>query len=286
VVLFADATGATAGLALPQAGSDNAAVRPLDEAATSGVAAIVEKGEGLLPFDPTRGGALSELVARGSLIHYFKKGGPIMWPLLLVSILATTVVIERLLAGVRRRRDTDSVDRMLGSVERGDIEDAKRVGRKSTDFVARALTYALEHREKSLSNALSRASGQELVRFTRGISILDTCVTMAPLLGLLGTVTGMMSSFGALGGAELSAPAQITGGIAEALIATAFGLGIAVTALIPMNYLHSKSDEARHELEDAATHLELLMKPWMDGESAGPESHRPQRHGPAALATA
>jgi biopolymer transport protein ExbB len=113
-----------------------------------------------------------------------------------------------------------------------------------------------------------RASGQELMRYHRGISILDTCITMAPLLGLLGTVTGMMGSFGMLGGAELSAPAQITGGIAEALIATCFGLGIAVTALIPMNYLHSKSDVARHEMEDAATHLELLMKPILDAEAA------------------
>jgi flagellar motor component MotA len=80
-------------------------------------------------------------------------------------------------------------------------------------------------------------------------------------------VTGMMGSFGMLGGAELSAPAQITGGIAEALIATAFGLGIAITCLVPLNYLHSKSEDARHEVEDAATHLELLMKPILESEA-------------------
>lgn len=269
VVLFADASGKTAGLAVSQAGSSHPAVRPLEDKINAALARVVATGEGLLPLDPTRGGALRELVSRGSLVGYFKKGGPIMWPLLFVSILATTVIFERLffIARMRRSRDPEALQELLARVEEGDVEGAILAGRNSSDFVARALTYALDHRRKSLSNALMRAAALELVRFNRGISILDTCITMAPLLGLLGTVTGMMSSFGMLGGAELSAPAQITGGIAEALIATAFGLGIAVTALIPMNYLHAHSDEARHEMEDAATHLELLMKPILDEES-------------------
>jgi hypothetical protein len=91
---------------------------------------------------------------------------------------------------------------------------------------------------------------------------------IATMVGLLGTVTGMMGSFGMLGGAELSAPAQITGGIAEALIATAFGLTIAISCLIPMSYLHGKANGARHELEDVSTHLEILMKPILDAEAA------------------
>jgi len=84
-------------------------------------------------------------------------------------------------------------------------------------------------------------------------------ITLAPLLGLLGTVTGMMGSFSLIGG-ELSAPGAITGGIAEALIATAFGLGIAITALIPFNYLNARTDEANHELESAGAQLELLVR--------------------------
>ena len=156
-------------------------------------------------------------------------------------------------------------------VSQGDVQGAIAAGQGSQDFLARSLIYGLEHREKSLSNALVRAAGLELVRFNRGISVLDTCITVAPLLGLLGTVTGMMGSFGMLGGGELSAPAQITGGIAEALIATAFGLGIAVTALLPMNYLHSQSEKARHEMEDVSTHLELLMKPVLEAEAAARE---------------
>ena len=84
-------------------------------------------------------------------------------------------------------------------------------------------------------------------------------ITLAPLLGLLGTVTGMMGSFSLIGG-ELSTPGAITGGIAEALIATAFGLGIAITALIPFNLLNSRREKASLEIESAATQL-LLMQP-------------------------
>lgn len=97
-------------------------------------------------------------------------------------------------------------------------------------------------------------------RFRRGIPILDTIITLAPLFGLLGTVTGMMGSFSLIGG-ELSTPGAITGGIAEALIATAFGLGIAITSLIPFNFLNTKMETARMEIETAAMQLELIMRP-------------------------
>lgn len=272
VALFAGA-GKAVGLAMPQTGSFRAAVRPLEETLNKGLQSVVATGEGTLPLDPSRGGALKELVSRGSLLHYFERGGPIMWPILVVSILAVTVILERLvfLWREKRRREPKVVERMLGLVEQGDVQGAIAAGDASQDFLARAMTYALKHREKSLSNALMRAGGLELVRFTRGIAILDTCITVAPLLGLLGTVTGMMGSFGMLGGGDLSAPAQITGGIAEALIATACGLGVAVTSLLPMNYLHSQADKARHEMEDASTHLELLMKPILEAEAAARE---------------
>ncbi len=187
-----------------------------------------------------------------------------MWPLLATSCIALAVVVERLLfiEWERRRRDRAAVGEMLSRTETGDIEGAIRIGSRSRDFVARVLGYGLSHREQSFSNALLRAANQELERFSRGLAVLDTIITLAPLLGLLGTVTGLIRSFGLLGTHELGAPAAITGGIAEALIATAFGLGIAITALIPFNYLHAKLEDARHAIEDASTHLELLlMKP-------------------------
>jgi biopolymer transport protein ExbB len=267
-VLFSSADGQTAGVAVSQSGSTKPVVRPLEKKVNVAMAGIIATGEGLLPLDPTRGGAIRELIHRASLVYYFKKGGPIMWPLLITSILALTVIIERLwfLAKEKKRRQPAVLAGMMAAVENGDVEEAIRVGTSSSDFIVKALTYALTHRQKSLTDALQRAAGQELHRFTRAIPLLDTIVTLAPLLGLLGTVTGMMSSFGMLGGAELGAPTEITGGIAEALIATCVGLGIAIMCLLPMNYLHTQAANARQEMEDACAHLELLMKPIIEAE--------------------
>lgn len=195
------------------------------------------------------------------MITMFLKGGPIMWPLLITSIIALTFVIERVwfIAREKFRRQPEVVADMLHAVERGNLAGALQCGANAVDFVARVLVAGLSHREESLTNAVLRASNQELKRFNRGLTVLDTVITLAPLLGLLGTVTGMIHAFGLLGGTELDAPSAITGGIAEALIATAFGLGIAITALIPFNYLNARLEEARHEIEDAASHLELLL---------------------------
>jgi biopolymer transport protein ExbB len=196
------------------------------------------------------------------MIEIFHKGGPIMWPLLLVSVIALTVVIERLffIALEKKNRNPALVGDILTKVENGHVDEAARLGEGSKDFVARALTYALTHREKSFSEAMLRSANWELKRFNRGLTLLDTAITLAPLLGLLGTVVGMIGSFNMLGGSELGAPAAITGGIAEALIATAFGLGIAITALLPFNYLNAREEEARLEIQDAASHVELHLK--------------------------
>lgn len=196
------------------------------------------------------------------MLELFHKGGPIMWPLLVLSIVALTVVLERLIfiAREKARRSAADVDEMLTQVERRDLDTAANMGISSRDFVARALAYALTHRTRSFSEAMLRAANWELKRFNRGLTILDTTITLAPLLGLLGTVTGMIRSFGMLGGVELGAPSAITGGIAEALIATAFGIGIAITALLPFNYLNARLEEARLEMQDAASHVEIHLK--------------------------
>jgi biopolymer transport protein ExbB len=250
-----------AGLVVAQSGSTTPLIRPLEGALQAGLSDLVSKGEGLLPLDPSRGGALKKLVQRTNLIHIFEKGGPIMWPLLVASILALGTVLERVLFLMiqRFRRDAKALDRLFVAVSKGDHEGAIAIGKKSKFFVVRALGYALAHKETSLASALLYAQAQELKRYQRGIPVLDTVITLAPLLGLLGTVTGMMGSFSLIGG-ELSSPGAITGGIAEALIATAFGLGIAITSLLPFNFLNARVEEARHELESAATQLELLVQ--------------------------
>jgi biopolymer transport protein ExbB len=195
-------------------------------------------------------------------MELFDHGGIIMWPILIISFLGITVVVERMLFIIRENsnREPEVVEKMLERCEARDVEGAIELGKKSKDFVARILTYALTHRESSLSNAFIRASNQELNRFQQGMATLDTVITAAPLLGLLGTVTGMMRTFGNMQGDIAAAAGQITGGVAEALIATACGLAIAIMGLLPYNYLNARAEEAKHEVADASNALELILR--------------------------
>jgi biopolymer transport protein ExbB len=205
---------------------------------------------------------LAFLIGDQSPMELFKNGGPVMWPMLLLSFIALTAVVERLLFIVRENshREPEVVEKMLENVEKGNIDGALEIGKKSQDSVARILVYSLSNREYSLSNAFIRASSQELQRYQQGMATLDTAITAAPLLGLLGTVTGMMGTFGALGTGDIGAAAgKITGGVAEALIATCCGLMIAVCCLLPYNYLNARTEQAKQEIADASHALEILI---------------------------
>ncbi|MCE9541921.1 MAG: MotA/TolQ/ExbB proton channel family protein [Verrucomicrobia bacterium] len=195
-----------------------------------------------------------------NLISIFLKGGPIMVPILIVSLLVMATIIERIvfLIRLRRNRSSQSVREIFSNVEHGWPDKAVKIGGQSADYVAGVVTAALRERDTSYTSALLAASSQELKKFNRGLPLLDTAITIAPLLGLLGTVMGMIRSFGLIAG-ELDAPAAITGGIAEALIATAFGLLVAIMALFPLNYLIARLEVARAELEEAGNRLEILL---------------------------
>ena len=194
------------------------------------------------------------------MLNLLLKGGPVMWPLLLTSIITLAVVIERVIFLIieKHKRDREVVQKVLLSVEHGDVPTAIKLASEDKDVVAHILAEGLLHPD-SMANAILNAANRELRRFARGLSVLDTAITLAPLLGLLGTVTGLIRAFSFMGTQELAATSAITGGIAEALIATAFGLGIAITALIPFNYLNTKLEQTRHDIEDATTQLELML---------------------------
>jgi len=198
-------------------------------------------------------------------MELFKHGGPIMWPILITSFILITVAIERVIFIFREngRRQPEVVEKMLEKVEANDVNGALELGKKSEDYIARILVYAISHKSHSLGNSFTRAANQEMQRFSLGLPTLDTCITAAPLLGLLGTVTGMMGTFAALnsGSGDIGASTgAITGGVAEALIATMCGLAIAIAGLLPFNYLNARLDEARHEIEDASNSLEIIIK--------------------------
>ncbi len=194
------------------------------------------------------------------LIDKFHKGGPIMWPILIVSIIGLTVVIERIFwwGGRWFRRDPKRIDKVFTAIENGDTAEASRLARGSRDPVLRMIWNGLNHQHASLQGALQVAAGIEIKRAGRFLVVMDTLVTLAPLLGLLGTITGLIRSFSFLGNEELAVQA-VTGGIAEALIATACGLGIAIFALIPFNFFTSRVSNLEFELQTAATNLEVML---------------------------
>ncbi len=260
ITLFSPESG-DAGVAVPQPGSANPLIRPLEGTLATSVRPLVATGEGTLPLDPSRGGALKALVQKAGLLHLFIKGGPIMWPMLAASVLALAVALERVLFLVneRRKRDAKAVAQFFVQVGRGDLDGAVTLSKGSRDPVVTTLGYALEHRDQSLGHALAYAETNTLKRYRRGLPVLDTVITLAPMLGLLGTVTGMMGSFAVIGG-DLSSPGAITGGIAEALIATAFGLMIAITCLIPFNYLNSRIETIENELLACGEQLKLMVE--------------------------
>jgi biopolymer transport protein ExbB len=194
-------------------------------------------------------------------IDKFNQGGPVMWPILIVSIVALTVVIERVFWWTGRwfRRDPKRIEKVFTAIEVGDVAEASRLSRDSRDPVLRMMWNGLNHQHASLQGALQVAAGIEIKRAGRFLVVMDTLVTLAPLLGLLGTVTGLIKAFGALGNEEIAVVA-VTGGIAEALIATACGLGIAIFSLIPFNFFTSRVSNLEFELQTAATNLEVMLE--------------------------
>jgi biopolymer transport protein ExbB len=195
------------------------------------------------------------------LIDNFRKGGPIMWPILIVSVIGLTVVIERIFWWTGRwfRRDPKRIEKVFTAIEVGDVAEASRLSRDSRDPVLRMMWNGLNHQHASLQGALQVAAGIEIKRAGRFLVVMDTLVTLAPLLGLLGTITGLIRSFSFLGNEEV-AVAAVTGGIAEALIATACGLGIAIFALVPFNFFTSRVSNLEFELQTAATNLEVMLE--------------------------
>jgi biopolymer transport protein ExbB len=194
-------------------------------------------------------------------VDLFLKGGPIMYPLLLAGLVGIAVVAERLLWWVRvaGRRDARAVAAALAAAEVGDWAAAEKAVAQSADPVARVLRTGLAHRSGAFEGAVQVASAAELREAARYIGVLDTLVTLAPLLGLLGTVTGIMGSFNSIGSDEL-AVAKVTGGIGEALIATAAGLGIAIATLLPLNVLSARLTGLQADLEAAATALQVAIQ--------------------------
>jgi biopolymer transport protein ExbB len=196
------------------------------------------------------------------MLEFFFKGGPVMYPLLACSVIALTVVIERLLFWVREdlRRNQPLVDEVLELCRKGDWDSVRAKAKGSRDYVIRILVNGILHREFSMTKAMETAAADEMKRMRRFLGLLDTMITVAPLLGILGTVTGIITAFNLMGTAGIDQPHLATAGIAEALITTAAGLLIAIPSIIPFNYFNSRAEDAALNIEKYATSLEIVYE--------------------------
>jgi biopolymer transport protein ExbB len=202
------------------------------------------------------------------MVDYFYQGGPVMYPLLFCSLLSLTIIVERGLFWIRekRRRDKKSLDAFMDMIARNDLTGAKNLAENTTDCVMRVMVCGMVHREFSLRDALQMSADEEIARMRKYLPVLDTMITLSPLLGILGTVTGIIYSFKMLGTVGVEHPRMITAGIGQALITTAFGLIIAIFSLIPYNYFLSKIEKASLEIEQYGTSLEIIFEKNRNGE--------------------
>jgi len=185
-----------------------------------------------------------------------------MWPILITAIVAVAVVGERTFWWWREslKRDPQTLEKVFAALENGDFREAARISKDSDDPAIRMIWHGMNHFHSSLQGALQVAAGVELQKAGRFLTVMDTLVTLAPLLGLLGTVSGIFKTFLSLGSATVEgATSTITGGIGEALIATMCGLAIAIISLIPFNYFTRKLAQLQFELESAATNVEVMV---------------------------
>jgi biopolymer transport protein ExbB len=195
----------------------------------------------------------------GSLIQMLAKGGPVMIPLVLCSVVALAVVIERL-GFWWRHGDVGPAERALELAERGKLDEALEIARRSGTATARVIAAGLAERQAPPAAAMEAAAQTEMGRLRSYLPVLDTIITLSPLLGLLGTVTGMIAAFGILSTSGMNQPNAITGGVAEALIATAAGLAIAIATLVPYNYFLSRAEQALDAMERLASRLDLALR--------------------------
>ena len=188
-----------------------------------------------------------------------RAGGPLMWPLILCSIGAAAIILERLWTLQDKRvvpRDLTQKVRQL--IEANQINDKVIAALQQNSALGQLLATALANRHRSREVIMERLedSGRHIVHeLERFLSTLGTIAGVSPLLGLLGTVTGIIKSFNAIQAGGMGDPRALSGGIAEALIATAAGLCVAIPALISYRFLRGRVERIVVEMEKDAVRI-------------------------------
>ncbi len=195
--------------------------------------------------------------------EFMQKGGPIMWPILLCSVIAFAIVIERLLQLRREEIDTKTfMEQISKSLKRNKVMEALELCDRTKGPVANILKAGILKHDRprpEIREAIEDAAIHEVPRLERNLPVLSTVAQVAPLLGLLGTVTGLVKAFQVIESKTTAMnpvnPGDLAGGIWQALLATTFGLCVAIPTYVAYNYLASRVDGFVLDMERSATDL-------------------------------
>jgi len=187
------------------------------------------------------------------------KGGFLMIPLLICSVLALAIIIEKLIT-LRKNKvivpEVKSVVENIGSEE--DIKIALSVCSKHESVLSNLIKVVLKHRGTSytlMREELSDSGRQEVRTLEKGLGILETIAAVSPILGLLGTVVGMIKVFSVISVQGVGEASALSGGISEALITTAVGLSVGIPSLIFYNYFTNKAEDLILDIESISNNL-------------------------------
>jgi biopolymer transport protein ExbB len=199
------------------------------------------------------------------MVELFAKGGIIMYIIGVLSIIAAVIIIERLLYFRKIRVDEEKmINRLKATMRKGHYDEALAICENNPSPVTNLMRVGIEHRMYSrdtIKEAILDAANLEVPKMERHLPALGTISHIAPLLGLLGTVTGNISAFGVLGKfGTVGDPGLLAKGIAEALLTTAAGIIVAIPAVIFYNYLVSKVNHTILRLENRVNELVLVLE--------------------------
>jgi biopolymer transport protein ExbB len=195
------------------------------------------------------------------MVAFFQKGGPMMWGLLVLSIIGLAFIIERfitLYGGKARVSPRKFVEQLIALIETKGFDAALELCQRTPAPVAKILGAALEKRDKGravIEETITAAGTTELAFLDRGMLWLSMVATLAPIIGFLGTVAGMISAFEAVARVGEMEPTVVASGISEALITTATGLAIAAPVVLFHTLFTTKIDGYSRDMEESATML-------------------------------
>ncbi len=205
----------------------------------------------------------------GQLVTYFRQGGPMMWPLLFFSLLALIAIIERFIVFARAKIN---VNEFLTKIRKAllvnrNVKEAIKVCEQYQGPVASVMKAGLlryGHTREDIEKTIENAALYELDRLEKRLGMLATTANVAPMLGFLGTVTGMIKSFATLASSGLTNPGAVAAGISEALLTTAAGLMIAIPAQLAYNWYTTKINRFVRDIETATN---MLMETFIEMDS-------------------